>query len=130
MESQSAPAGPRHAHQGSVGEGRGSGAALQGKAGHAPVGLGTISPHRHQEAEAKTPARLRATETSGDLAAATLPSSSVSAGSDCCDQPRFKHVSRDPDSVLCGLMGGSAAGRTQTHHAEVKRGYRVSPEHS
>lgn len=109
------PAGPQHAHQGSVGEGRGSGAALpplQGKAGHASVGLGTISPHRHQEAEAKTPARLRATETSGNLAAATLPSSSVSAGSDCCDQPCFKHVSSDPDSVLCGRMGGSVAGRT------------------
>lgn len=65
-------AGPQNAHQGSVGEGRGSEAtlpSLQSKAGQAPVGLGTISHHWHRAAEAKAPASL-----SQRLAAATLPS--------------------------------------------------------
>lgn len=50
----------QNAPHSSVGEGRGSGAALQDTAGHAPVGLGTISHHQHQAAEAKALARLRA----------------------------------------------------------------------
>lgn len=56
---------------------------------------------------------LRATETGIDLAVAMLPCSPVSAGSDCCYQPHLKHVSSDPDSVLCGLMGG-LCGRKDT----------------
>lgn len=49
-----------------------------------------------------------------------LPSSfPISAGSDCCDQPCFKHVSPDPDCVLRGLMAG-LCGRKDTHHREVK----------
>lgn len=29
-------------------------------------------------------------------------------------KPVLKHVSTDPDSVLCGRMGGFVTGRTQT----------------
>ena len=60
---------------------------------------------------------------------APLLLSPIAAGSDCCDQPCFKHVLTDPDSVLCGLMGGFVAGKTQTSHVEVT-GDMVSLEHS
>lgn len=121
-ERQSGPCwASQDAHQCSLWGQGGSGAALpparQGKAEQAPAGLGTSSHHLSQEAEAKSPARLRATETGGAGGGhAPLLFSPVSAGSDCCDQPYFKHVSTDPDSVLCGLMGGFVAGRTQTDH--------------
>lgn len=96
-------AGPQKAHQGSVGEGRGSEAALpslQSKAGQAPVGLGTISHLWHRATEAKAPASLRARDWQ-------QPHSLLSCFCRfCCDQPCFKHVSTDPDSVLCGLTGG------------------------
>ncbi|KAF6094791.1 hypothetical protein HJG60_011886 [Phyllostomus discolor] len=119
-------AGPQNAHQGPVGEGRGSEAALpslQSKAGQAPVGLGTISHHWHRATEAKAPASLRARDWQ-------QPHSLLSCF--CrfrCDQPCFKHVSTDPDSVLCGLTGVFVEERAQTHRAEVKRGNRVSSEH-
>lgn len=66
---------PTRAQWGRGGEVELSCASLQGKVGrpYTPMGLGTISHHRHQEAEAKAPARLKATETGRDLAAATLP---------------------------------------------------------
>lgn len=35
--------------------------------------------------------------------------SPVAAGSDCCDQPYFKYVLTDSDSVSCGLIGGLGA---------------------
>lgn len=112
-------AGPQNAHQGSVGEGRGSEAtlpSLQSKAGQAPVGLGTISHHWHRAAEAKAPASLRARDWQ-------QPHSLLSCFCRfCCDQPCFKHVSTDPDSVLCGLVGVFVEERAQTHHAEVKKG--------
>lgn len=89
------------------GRGWGSGATLplQGMAGPAPVGLGTISNHQRGEAEAKALTRLQPQALAG-AGAAPLPSPTpVSAHPDCCDQPRFKHVSIDPDSLLCGLLG-------------------------
>ena len=112
-------AGPQNAHQGSVGEGRGSEAALpslQSKAGQAPVGFGTILNHWHRAAEAEAPARLRA----GDW---QQPRSLLFCFCRfCCDQPCFKHASADPDSVLCGLTGGFVEERAQTRHAGEEGG--------
>lgn len=114
-ESPCALAGAQNAHQGPGEEGRGKcispALPLKGEAGHARWGLGPILHHRSQEAEAKAPARLRATETGWGLAWATLLSSPLLLPvSDCCDQPCFKHVLTDSDSVLCGLMGWGAKG--------------------
>lgn len=72
-------------------------------AGPAPVGLGTISNHQRGEAEAKALTRLQPQALAG-AGAAPLPSPTpVSAHPDCCDQPRFKHVSIDQGECVCGV---------------------------
>ena len=126
-----------NAHQDPVGEGRESGRALPShphphphppRRGRAcPLGLGTIS--HHGSSRSYSTCQAESHRDWWGAGRVTFPSSPISAGFDCCNQPYFKHVSTDPDSVLCGLMGGFVAGRTQSHHTEVK-GDRVSPKHS
>lgn len=71
-------------------------------------GLGpSHTTHTYQEAEAKAPARLRATESGGGHTPFLFSFLPVLT----CDQPCFKHVSTDPDSVLCGLIGWGGGGQ-------------------
>nr|KAF6416148.1 hypothetical protein HJG59_009456 [Molossus molossus] len=98
------------------GEGKWSSPAPPCKArqGTPQWGLGPSCTTDIKEQKLKAPARLSATETGRDLAAATLPSSSLSASPDCCDQPCFKHVSIDPDCIMWPDLGRGQEGHSLT----------------
>lgn len=91
---------PTRARWGRGGEVSSSAPPCKARQGMPQWGLGPFCTTDIKQQKLKAPARLSATETGRDLAAATLPSFSLSAGPDCCDQPCFKHVSIDPDCIV------------------------------